>query len=303
MLSEPIDAAGSDQQTAGGISASPFVIGDASEDCNLFYDLIKAHEDKIECYMLNTGGVGEIVEHDLDGARRVRQKVTRVKIPEMASIIRGIARGTISWSEDPNWMVETPTSVDGLDIAKFALSQHYDQHKIDSLIAATRLERADYAAQLERMLNRRDNARFGTTATWLASGDVLTGHCSLILQGEGTRSANPRWAKEPDALHILYTCVGLVIPDCREAGPHTLEGTYMHRFDISPFALPNCEAGEYIFEEPHDICRVEVTFKGPAPRDISAFVSEEHLARAAVREHAGDGESILLWLVPDRRLR
>ncbi len=151
MLSEPIDAAGSDQQTAGGISASPFVIGDASEDCNLFYDLIKAHEDKIECYMLNTGGVGEIVEHDLDGARRVRQKVTRVKIPEMASIIRGIARGTISWSEDPNWMVETPISVDGLDIAKFALSQHYDQHKIGSLIAATRLERADYAAQLSEL--------------------------------------------------------------------------------------------------------------------------------------------------------
>ncbi len=43
----------------------------------------------------------------------------------------------------------------------------------------------------------------------------------------------------------------------------------MRRFDISPFALPNCEAGEYIFEEPHDICRVEVTFKGPAPRDTA----------------------------------
>ena len=154
MLSESIDAAGSDQQTpppARGISASPFLIGDASDEVNIFYDLLKAHGDKVECYMLNTGGVGEIVEHGLDGARRVKQKVTRVAIPEMASIIRGIARGTIKWREDANWMVDTPEYVDGLDISRFNLNMHYDQDKIDSLIAAIRLERSDYAAQFKRL--------------------------------------------------------------------------------------------------------------------------------------------------------
>ncbi|MCL5104636.1 MAG: phosphoenolpyruvate carboxykinase (ATP) [Armatimonadetes bacterium] len=153
MLSESIDAAGSDQQTPGtptrGISASPFVIGEASEDCNRFHELLKAHGDRIECYMLNTGGVGEVVEHDLDGARRVVRKVTRVRIPEMASIIRGIARGTIRWREDPNWMVETPDYVEDLDIARFDLDKHYDQDKIDATVAAIRLERAEYAEQIK----------------------------------------------------------------------------------------------------------------------------------------------------------
>jgi len=149
MMSEPIDASGSDQQGPAGIGSSPFIIGDASEDCNIFYQLLKAHSDKIRCYMLNTGGVGEIVEHGLDGTRRMKQKVTRVQISEMAAGIRAIARGAITWREDPNWMAETPESVDGLDISRFDLPRHYSQPKIDSLMAGVRLERAEYADQFK----------------------------------------------------------------------------------------------------------------------------------------------------------
>ena len=150
MLSESIDASGAEQPLGGparGIGASPFVIGDAAVDCNRFHNLLRAHGRKIECYMLNTGGVGEWVEHDLDGARHVRQKVTRVKIPEMAAIIRAIARGAVTWREDPDWMVETPAEIDGVDISRFDLARHYDQDKIDSLVAGIRLERARYAEQ------------------------------------------------------------------------------------------------------------------------------------------------------------
>ncbi len=150
MLSESIDASGSDQPPPGmpsGIGSSPFLIGDAAEDCNLFLDLLKSHADKIECYMLNTGGVGEIVEHALDGTRRVRQKVTRVRIPEMATIIREIARGTVKWREDPDWMVETPEHVNDVDIGRFRLARHYDQSRIDPLVASVRMERAAYARQ------------------------------------------------------------------------------------------------------------------------------------------------------------
>lgn len=149
MLSESIDAAASDQQPGipGGIGASPFLIGDAAEDCNLFLEMLKAHGEKVQCYMLNTGGVGELVEHALDGSRRVRQKVTRISIPEMASIIRAIVRDAVEWREDPDWMVETPSYIDGLDITKFELSRHYDQSTIDSLIAEIRMERAAYAEQ------------------------------------------------------------------------------------------------------------------------------------------------------------
>lgn len=162
MLSESIDTAASDQQKmdtlSGGIGASPLLIGNVSDDCNRFYELLKAHSDKIECYMLNTGGVGELVEHGLDGARKVKRKVTRVQIPEMSSIIRGVARGTIKWHEDSNWMVETPEYVDGLDISKFDPILHYNQHKIDSLIATIRVERAAYAEQFSGLMPEIRNA-------------------------------------------------------------------------------------------------------------------------------------------------
>ena len=152
MLSESIDASGGEQGSApGGFGANPLIIGDASEECNIFYELLKAHGDKVDCYMLNTGGVGELVEHGLDGARKVKQKVTRIGIPEMAAVFRGIARGTIKWAEDSNWMLETPKSVDGIDISKFKLGRHYSQDKIDSLIAAIRLERADYATGFDKL--------------------------------------------------------------------------------------------------------------------------------------------------------
>jgi len=145
MLNESIDASGADAKELGG---NPLLVGEPSDEANMFYELIKARGDKIRCYMLNTGGVGELVEQGLDGARKVQKKVTRVQIPEMSSIIRGIARGTVRWREDPNWMVETPECVDGLDISKFDLSRHYDQGKIDFLIAALRLERSQYIEQI-----------------------------------------------------------------------------------------------------------------------------------------------------------
>jgi len=43
----------------------------------------------------------------------------------------------------------------------------------------------------------------------------------------------------------------------------------MKKFDIAPFALPQCPQGEIRFEEPRDIERVEVTFSGAPPRNPS----------------------------------
>lgn len=152
LLSESLDVTGADAKdalsSARDLGANPLIVGEPGDEANIFCELIKRHPDKIQCYMLNTGGVGELVEHGLDGARRVQKKVTRVQIPEMAAIIRGIARGTIQWREDPYWMVETPEYVDGFDISKFDLDRHYDQERIGALIAATRKERAAYIEQI-----------------------------------------------------------------------------------------------------------------------------------------------------------
>lgn len=150
MLSESIDASAGDQAGAG-IGFSPLIIGDASDEGNLFYKLLKANENKVQCFMLNTGGIGELVEHGLDGARRVARKVTRVQIQEMAGIIRGIARGTAVWREDTEWMVESLEHVDDVDMSRFDVHRHYGQDKIDSLIASLRLDRAVYIQQFMRL--------------------------------------------------------------------------------------------------------------------------------------------------------
>src|SRR3972149_9946886 len=42
----------------------------------------------------------------------------------------------------------------------------------------------------------------------------------------------------------------------------------MKPFDIVPFALPNSNIGEIYFEEPRDIIRVVLSFKGEPPRDL-----------------------------------
>lgn len=45
----------------------------------------------------------------------------------------------------------------------------------------------------------------------------------------------------------------------------------MKLFDIAPFALPNCEPGEYRFEEPRDICQVRIRFRTQVPDDLSIY--------------------------------
>lgn len=151
MLGESIESSGSDPRRAGEsvreVGTNPFIIGDEATEGNIFYEFIKRHPNKIECYMLNTGGVGEIVTRDMDGTRRIKQRVTRVQIPEMASIIRGIARRTIEWEEDPYWMVQTPKSVEGVDISKFRLDRFYDTDQIDYLVGELRLERTQYISR------------------------------------------------------------------------------------------------------------------------------------------------------------
>ena len=147
MLSEPFDAMGSEVgklDGKGGISSISVGSGNAVDDVNKFYERLKENPD-IECYMLNNGGIGELVDIGLDGSRRVRRKVTRISIPEMSRVIKAVLKNEIKWQDDKNWMVEIPESVNEVDINKYDLYSHYDQEKIDLLISAVRNERRAFA--------------------------------------------------------------------------------------------------------------------------------------------------------------
>lgn len=148
MLGESIESSGSDPRKAGQsvrvVGTNPFLIGDEAEEGNWFYDFVKSHEDKVQCYLLNTGGIGEIRTIGENDMPIVKQGVTRVQIPEMASIIRAIARGTIEWANDPLWKVQVPKKVEGADISRFDLPNFYLRRTIDTYSSALKKERIEY---------------------------------------------------------------------------------------------------------------------------------------------------------------
>ena len=145
MLGESIETSGSDPKRAGEsvreVGTNPFIIGNEAEEGNRFYEFLKINREKVQCYLLNTGGVGEIVEKDADGNRIARQKVLRVQIPEMASIIRGIARGNIEWDTGTHWNTPIPKRVEGVDMEKFKLDNFYNQEQIDRYVGELKEER------------------------------------------------------------------------------------------------------------------------------------------------------------------
>ncbi len=148
MLGESIETSAGDPQKAGEsvrvVGTNPFIIGDECEEGNRFYEFIKAGKGKIQCYLLNTGGVGEIIETGNNGVKEIKQKVTRVEIPEMASIIREIARDNIEWIKDSNFGTLVPKNVEGADMERFNLAKFYTQDQIDALIVKLKNERKEY---------------------------------------------------------------------------------------------------------------------------------------------------------------
>lgn len=154
MLGESIESSGSDPRRAGEsvreVGTNPFIVGDEAEEGNIFYEIIKAHEGRIQCYLLNTGGVGEIMESTPEG-KMVKQKVHRVQIPQMAAIIRAIALDAIEWRRDPAFGYEVPKSVPGVDLDEFDLKQFYSAEQIKEMVSKLRQERQEWLAQFRRL--------------------------------------------------------------------------------------------------------------------------------------------------------
>ncbi|MDH5481974.1 MAG: phosphoenolpyruvate carboxykinase [Candidatus Bathyarchaeota archaeon] len=130
MLGESVETSAGDPSRAGEsvreTGTNPFIVGDESLEGNWFYDFLKTHKDKTQCYLLNTGGVGEVRE---EGNKIVKQ-ATRVEIPEMAAIIRGIVRNSVDWKTDPYFDTLVPKNVNGLQMTNFDLSKFYTKEQI-----------------------------------------------------------------------------------------------------------------------------------------------------------------------------
>jgi len=147
MLGESIETSAGDPRRAGEsvreVGTNPFIVGDEADEGNWFYEFVKRHEDKIQCYLLNTGGVGERREEE-GGNKVLKQAVLRVEIPEMAAIIRGITRNAIEWEPDPYFGTFVPRKVNGVQMKKFDLSNFYSQDQIDAYVKKLKEERVKW---------------------------------------------------------------------------------------------------------------------------------------------------------------
>ena len=71
---------------------------------NRFLELLDAHP--MEVFLMNTGRVG---------GREDDERSKKIKIPTSSAVVKGIAEGTITWDEDPDFGYEVASSVPGID--------------------------------------------------------------------------------------------------------------------------------------------------------------------------------------------
>lgn len=155
MLGESIESTGSDPQRAGEsvrvVGTNPFIVGDEAQEGNRFYELLSGYGEKVSCYLLNTGGVGELAQRQPDGRRTISRPVTRVQIPEMAALIRGIVRESIEWEEEPWFGTQIPWRAEGVDLDRFRLDRHYSGEQTESLARELLRERGEYMERYPKL--------------------------------------------------------------------------------------------------------------------------------------------------------
>ncbi|THE63449.1 phosphoenolpyruvate carboxykinase (ATP) [Salinadaptatus halalkaliphilus] len=135
MLGESIETSAGDPSRAGEsirvVGTNPFIIGSAGEEGNLFYDLIS--ELDIDCYVLNTGYLGE--------------KSADIGVTESVTILTETARGAIEWTDDDRTGLTIPADVPGIEIDDYYVPDHLEDY--ETALEDLRDERRTYLAQFE----------------------------------------------------------------------------------------------------------------------------------------------------------
>lgn len=143
MLGESIGSSASDVDPGKSrrvVGTNPFIIGPRHVEGNRFYELLEANPH-IECYLLNTGMVGE-------GGDGPGEKIT---VHDSATIIKEIARGTVGWGKDADWGYDVLDSCPGVDVSKFHPERHYSKEQYSAMTEELRRERREWLAQFPEL--------------------------------------------------------------------------------------------------------------------------------------------------------
>jgi phosphoenolpyruvate carboxykinase (ATP) len=148
MLGESVESSAGDPAKAGQsvrvVGTNPFIVGDEASEANWMYEFIKRHEGKVQAYIVNTGGVGEIRERQPDGSVNIKREVNRIQIPETSAIFSAIVRNQIEWVDEPFFGTQVPKSVEGVDMQRFNPAEHYSRAELDEYVNELKRERREY---------------------------------------------------------------------------------------------------------------------------------------------------------------
>ncbi|MFO7927438.1 phosphoenolpyruvate carboxykinase (ATP) [Natronomonas sp.] len=137
MLGESIQTSAGDPSKAGEsirvVGTNPFIVGSEGEEGNRFRDLIEDLD--VDCFVLNTGHLGD--------------RAKDIGVRESVTLLREIARGTVEWTAEEAIGLTIPASVPGMDIERFAVPDHVENH--EEKLADLREERRAYLAAFEEL--------------------------------------------------------------------------------------------------------------------------------------------------------
>ena len=138
MLGESIKTSAADPNAKGEpvrcVGTNPFIIGPLGDEGDIFYEILRSNPE-IECFILNTGSVGE-------GEGKVD-----IKLLDTVAILLAIARERVEWATDATTGLEVPSSIDGVDAGKFRVADHFPATELIDRLTEQRRARNEWLDQ------------------------------------------------------------------------------------------------------------------------------------------------------------
>ena len=142
MLGESIKTSAADPSAKGEpvreVGTNPFIVGSKDEEGNRFFEILNRNP-KMECYLLNTGKVGE------------GDKARKIGILETVAILRAVTRDAIEWKNDDLLRLEIPSKVEGVEIGDFSFDRYWSEAELKDRMDNLRKERRSWLDQFPKL--------------------------------------------------------------------------------------------------------------------------------------------------------
>jgi phosphoenolpyruvate carboxykinase (ATP) len=136
VLGQSMESSAGDPTLAGTIKNEffydPFIAGDRCDHANLFYDILKSN-DRINCYLLNTGGVGE------------GHSYKDITLSNTMGILESLFRGaSAEWHESPATGLIVPRALRAVDSILMQPEKLFTAADFESRQRALARQRAEF---------------------------------------------------------------------------------------------------------------------------------------------------------------